>query len=192
MNWLLNPLNLHWISIVLWLTWLALWILAARGSRQAERSEGALSRSAHLAVMGTAFALLYAPPFSSGLARAWWPTRLASVGLFVQTGGFALALAARKHLGRNWSGSVQLKVEHEVVQNGPYALVRHPIYGGLLTAILGSAAVAGHLQGLLALPLMLAAYLRKIGMEERLLIGALGQKYESYRQRTKALVPFLL
>jgi protein-S-isoprenylcysteine O-methyltransferase Ste14 len=187
-------ISLRTISIGLWLTWLALWIAvaAARGSRRAERSEHPLSRAGHLAVMAVAFTLLYAPPFTATLARIWWPMRLAVAGLVIQMAGFALALAARRRLGRNWSGAVQLKVDHEVVQDGPYSFVRHPIYAGVLTAMLGSAATMGHIQGLLAVPVMLAAYLRKIGMEERLLVGALGPQYESYRHRTKALVPFLL
>ena len=72
------------------------------------------------------------------------------LGLLMVVAGLAFAIWARVHLGRNWSGTVTVKENHELIRSGPYAIVRHPIYTGLLLAVLGTAIVFGEWRGLLA------------------------------------------
>jgi len=97
---------------------------------------------------------------------------------------------ARVHLGGNWSGIVTIKHDHELIANGPYAIVRHPIYTGLLVAFIGSAMARGEWRGVLAVLVAWLALWRKLRVEENWLAERFGQQYEAYRRRVPALVPF--
>ena len=105
--------------------------------------------------------------------------------------GLAFSIWARRVLGRNWSAIVTLKEGHELVTRGPYALVRHPIYTGLLLGFLGSAIARGRWSGLLATALFFLSALRKYRLEERWMWERFGDDYDAYRSRVKAIVPYL-
>ncbi len=105
--------------------------------------------------------------------------------------GLLLAVWARRLLGRNWSGRITLKVEHELIRSGPYRVVRHPIYTGLLGMYAGAAIVSGQLHALIGLALAVGAYLRKIRLEETNLLKGFGADYRTYRSETWALFPGL-
>jgi protein-S-isoprenylcysteine O-methyltransferase Ste14 len=105
--------------------------------------------------------------------------------------GLSLAIWARVTLGGNWSARVTLKENHELIQRGPYRLVRHPIYSGLLLMILGTAVLAGRVGGFIALAFCFCGFWVKLRQEERLLAQHLSG-YSEYMRRTKALVPFIL
>src|SRR5215467_12702020 len=85
------------------------------------------------------------------LLAAWW---IARVGVALTAIGLGFTVWARVQLGRFWSGTVTLKEGHELVRTGPYAVTRHPIYTGLLLALIGSAMARGTLGGLLGLVLL--------------------------------------
>jgi len=104
----------------------------------------------------------------------------------------ALAIWARRHLGRNWSGEVRIRDDHQLVQSGPYRLIRHPIYTAMFAMYTGTALVSGELHALLAIAVLAVAYWRKIRLEERALSAALGATYDSYRRGTWALIPWLV
>ena len=87
---------------------------------------------------------------------------------------------ARVHLGRNWSGSVTVKEGHELIRSGPYRYVRHPIYTGLLAAVLGSAIASGTVRALLGLLIIAAALLRKLRVEERFMRETFPGEYQRY------------
>ena len=89
------------------------------------------------------------------------------LGVAAVAAGLAFTVWARICLGRNWSGTVTLKQDHELVRTGPYRFVRHPIYTGLLVAIAGSAVVRGEWRAALALVIAFAALWRKLRLEER-------------------------
>ena len=95
------------------------------------------------------------------------------------------------HLAGNWSGTVTLKQDHELVRSGPYALVRHPIYTGILLATIGAVVANDRWSAVLALALMAAAFLRKIATEERFMAEAFGPAYADYRRATARLVPYV-
>jgi protein-S-isoprenylcysteine O-methyltransferase Ste14 len=90
------------------------------------------------------------------------------------------------------SGRVTIKEQHELIQNGPYAIVRHPIYSGFLLAILGTAIVHGELRGLLALPVAVVGWTLKLRLEESFMAQQFGTAYLDYKRRVKALVPFVV
>jgi protein-S-isoprenylcysteine O-methyltransferase Ste14 len=106
--------------------------------------------------------------------------------------GFAITVWARLILGSNWSATVTVKENHELVTRGPYRLVRHPIYSGLLLAIVGSALPRDDLRAVAAVLLFLFGTLRKAGIEEGRMIGTFGDAYRAYRQRTKMVIPYIL
>ena len=113
-------------------------------------------------------------------------------GLALVLAGLLFAVWARAHLGSNWSGTVTLKEGHELVRSGPYAMVRHPIYTGLLAALLGSAVMKGEVRSLIALALIAVALLVKLRLEERWMVERFGEDYRRYQREVKGLIPFVV
>ena len=109
-------------------------------------------------------------------------------GVAIQAMGAALAIWARVLLGRNWSGIIDIKAGHQLIRSGPYRLVRHPIYTGLLVMYLGTAVVTGEWLALPGVVAAMLAYARKIGLEEAALEAAFGEEYAVYRRDTRPLV----
>jgi len=112
----------------------------------------------------------------------------------VQSGGsrFLQAGLVLMTLGRNWSGLVTIKQDHELIQRGPYQLVRHPIYTGMLVGMLGTAFIYGIARcfvGVLAVGL---AFWLTMQIEERFMLQQFGAQYADYRQHVRALIPFVL
>jgi protein-S-isoprenylcysteine O-methyltransferase Ste14 len=177
---------------VLWLAWLAYWMAAARDVKPAQRQESHASRLVTIALIMPAAVLLAVP----GARLHWLGTRFLPdtmitywLGLLVVLAGLAFAVWARMHLGRNWSGIVTVKENHELIRSGPYAIVRHPIYTGLLLAMLGTVIVFGEWRGLLAFCLLTIAFLLKLRREERFMEENFPDTYPSYRAQVPALIP---
>lgn len=105
--------------------------------------------------------------------------------------GLAFAVWARQHLAGNWSARVTVKEEHQLVRTGPYRWVRHPIYTGMLLALLGTVIAVDTRLGLIAFALIIASFVRKLVIEERFMTATFGTDYERYRRETARLVPFL-
>ena len=105
--------------------------------------------------------------------------------------GLAFAVWARRHIGSNWSGTVTVKENHALVRTGPYRWVRHPIYTGLLTAILGTAICRGELRGVWGLALCTLAFVDQAAHEERWMREAFGEEYDRYRAEVPASRPVL-
>ncbi len=182
-----------WPIALLWLAWLALWAAWSVGTKQTVRRESRASRLAyHLPLL--AGAILFALPRLGG----WLALRLLPrsalwlwVGTALVAAGLGFAVAARAYLGRNWSGIVTLKQGHELIRTGPYRLVRHPIYTGMLLAFVGTAVARGDVRGLVALALVTASFLFKLRVEERFMAEQFPQEYPGYKARTPALIPGL-
>jgi len=102
-----------------------------------------------------------------------------------------LAVWARIKLAGNWSGTVTLKEDHEIVRTGPYRWIRHPIYSGLLLGLLGSAVALGDVRGLVALLLAVGAFWARIRLEERRLEDHFGAAYVEYRRASWAIIPLV-
>jgi protein-S-isoprenylcysteine O-methyltransferase len=103
--------------------------------------------------------------------------------------GVAIAIWARFHLGANWSSHPALKVGHQLVTTGPYALVRHPIYTGMIAGLAGTALVA--LPALIILPIVVIVFVWRVHREESLMLGQFPDEYPAYQARTWALIPFV-
>jgi len=179
----------------LWIAWAVYWFVASRGVKATRREESPLSRAAHIVPLGVAAWMLWAPQlpghflegrFLPATAATYW------TGVVIVVLGLLFAIAARNVLGRNWSGTVTLKENHELIRRGPYRYVRHPIYTGLLLAFAGSAIARGEWRGLVALAIAFIALCRKLKLEERWMIETFGDEYVRYRAEVRALIPFVL
>jgi protein-S-isoprenylcysteine O-methyltransferase Ste14 len=106
--------------------------------------------------------------------------------------GLAICLWARAVLGRNWSGTVTLKENHELIVRGPYRLVRHPIYTGILAMLLATAIQQGHIAGMIGVVIVFVSLWIKLIGEEELMRHQFPEQYPAYQQRVKRIVPFLL
>jgi len=179
---------------VIWIAWVASWIAASfwsgRTAKRATTCEIWIYRT-------TIFvgALLIAPWTAQvlGESRIW---QIGDYGAYALVGvmlvGLALTWWARIQLGHLWSSAITRKEEHRLVEAGPYALVRHPIYTGIITALLATAATEATLVALLGAVLIAVGLWVKARAEERFLLAELGpDAYESYRRRVPMLVPFV-
>ena len=180
---------------VMWLAWWAYWLACSGGAQRTTEREASTSRRIHLMLVGVAFALIFVPASCTGpLGWRWLPNVEPAFffGIAILGAGFAFAVWARHHLGSNWSGTITVKEKHELIRSGPYSYARHPIYTGWILGMVGSAIALGELRGVLAVLLFLGAYVRKVRIEEKWLIGHFGEAYMDYRKNVKALIPFVL
>lgn len=181
---------LYFCSIAGWAVFSLYWEAAAKNAAPAQRSESPWSRALHVFLVNIALIFIFIP--MTGLGR-YVPasSNIMIAGICVQTIGLFLAVWARRHLGRNWSGAIVIKVEHQLIRSGPYRFLRHPIYTGLLAMYAGPALVTGEWLALIGFAMAALAYWRKIRLEEAALETAFGPEYAAYRQDTWALVPGL-
>jgi protein-S-isoprenylcysteine O-methyltransferase Ste14 len=176
----------------LWFLWAAYWLLMARGTkRAASRARPTWALALVPVVAAIAIAMRARPALFAARIVPSSPA-IDAAGIAMAVAGFALAIWARRVLGRNWSGAPVIKEDHELVRNGPYRLVRHPIYSGLLLAVFGSCLSEGRVHGATLFVLVLLSLLWKSRVEEGLMARQFPEAYPEYRKRTKALVPFVL
>jgi protein-S-isoprenylcysteine O-methyltransferase Ste14 len=180
-----------WVSGLIWILFSLYWEIAAKNAAREKSSESPASRGLHVFMANAALLLLFVPV--PGLTRRYLPAPqvFVPIGLTIQTGALLLAIWARRHLGRNWSGRITIKVDHELVKSGPYRCVRHPIYTALLGMYAATALVSGEWHALLGFLLAAFAYWRKIRMEEANLAVAFGAAWGDYRRSTGSLLPGL-
>ena len=181
---------------LLWTALWVFWLFASLATKRSVRTQSVGSRFVQHVPVILAFFLLF--------GRNAWPYWLRQrvfpkadttplwVGLALTAAGIGFAILARLWIGRNWSSSVTIKEKHELIQTGPYRLVRHPIYSGLLLAFLGTAIVHGELRGFVGFPLAVLGWGFKLRLEESFMVQQFGNSYLDYKQRVKALVPFVI
>ena len=175
-----------------WVVFIAYWLFASMGVNRMERREPAGSMIGRVAVMIGAYWLLFQQDPGLGVLNdRMFPfdQRIFMAGVILTWSGVAFAIWARYHLGKFWSATVALRESHQLIRTGPYAHVRHPIYTGMLTAILGSALAVGRYRALVAFLARLAAFVVKSLQEEKLLESQFGAEFEEHRRRTGFFLP---
>uniref|UniRef100_Q02AE1 Isoprenylcysteine carboxyl methyltransferase n=1 Tax=Solibacter usitatus (strain Ellin6076) TaxID=234267 RepID=Q02AE1_SOLUE len=164
------------------------WLLGAIRSKPAVRRGSGAVRIMELCFLAIAFSLLFQ-------VRPWcelpFPLAVKWFGVILTFAGAGFAIWARFILGGNWSASVTVKRDHTLICSGPYGIVRHPIYTGLLLAALGAAIAFADLKSFLAPPLLAFAWRRKSLVEEEFMRNEFGDEYRAYATRVKALIPFV-
>jgi protein-S-isoprenylcysteine O-methyltransferase Ste14 len=181
------------IIVGLWIAWATSWLLAAWWSSTPQKSAGARREIGFRVVLGIGGLLLALPAHRyEGAMRLWHVNRAAAwtcVGLIVA--GFAFTWWARIHLGSLWSGRITRKADHRLVDTGPYGIVRHPIYTGILLAAYATMAAKGTALAIAgAIGLTLGLWM-KARLEEEWLRAELGaETYDAYRKRVPMVLPF--
>ena len=181
------------LVLAMWLAWAVFWTVAARHTKPARWRESIASRVLHVVPLLACAVLLAAPRWLPPIlsARVEPAGRLLPVlGAVIIAAGLGFAVWARAHLGRNWSGIVTVKEGHVLVRTGPYRVVRHPIYSGLLLALTGTAMAIGEWRDVLAVIFALIGFLWKIQVEEKRMRENFPE-YADYRRQTAALIPLL-
>ncbi|HUB74072.1 MAG TPA: isoprenylcysteine carboxylmethyltransferase family protein [Solirubrobacteraceae bacterium] len=172
--------------LAVWVVFWLYWLIASRSAKA--RAGGRRSFAPGLRIALVAFVLLRI--FRAG-GLTVHDAALRALGAIVLAGGLALAVWARVHLGRNWGMPMSEKDEPELVTSGPYRLVRHPIYTGILLGMLGTA-LATNLYWLVAFAVSAPYFLYSARVEEGIMARAFPSAYPGYRARTKMLIPFVL
>jgi len=176
----------------LWIVLVTVWLVGALQASPAVRRQPIRSRLAYVLLLVAASLLMWRRPFGLLGARFVPHTELVGwIGVGVAVLGIALAIAARVFLGRNWSGAVTVKKDHELIRRGPYAVVRHPIYSGILLGLLGTAIVVGEARVLIGVALFAVGFRVKSLAEEQFMEDQFGGEYGEYKRRVKALVPWV-
>jgi len=187
-----------WLIFLLWLTLVAYWVLSAGAVKRSIGSRWLWWRE--IALRLGLFALVVLTVRIAAAAHALPNARLYAIntstvmgliGFVVAALGIGLAIMARAYLGRNWGMPMSRKENRELVMSGPYAFARHPIYGGMLLAMLGS--TIGE-SAFWVLPLIVYGpyFILSARREERHLLEEFGDGYRAYMKRTKMLLPFVL
>ena len=188
----MNPVSAIGIA---WIAWFVSWWLAAGWSNPTVKQPEAGREIPYRLVVIAGIILLaglYPHRFSSELVLWRTGVTLGWAMVALAVAGFLFMWWARIHLGKLWSAGVQLKADHHVVETGPYGLVRHPIYTGIIVAGFASAILRGTVAGFLGALLMTVSWYIKARMEERFLREQLGaENYDAYARRVPMLVPFL-
>lgn len=180
------------IITLTWETLGILWLIGLGFTKRTVRTRAPGARLFYMLVALLAFLFLAGNKFDSGWFGApFVPASPAGewLGAAITLCGCVFAASARLTLGANWSGRPTVKVGHELIIRGPYALVRHPIYTGLLLAAAGTAIAIGKWSCLIGLLLLVIAFLLKISQEERLMLETFPHSYPGYRKRVRALIP---
>lgn len=183
------------ILLLLWLVWAAYWIASVVYERA-----GGMAKETERRVTGTGFVflilllLLLTPigyDWPLGALYHVTPPAVKILGLLVTGLGVTFAIWARARLGANWSGIPSVKKGHTLVTSGPYSVVRHPIYTGLMFGVTGSALVLGTYGSLVVILASAVVIAIRIRQEEKLMQERFGDEYTDYRKRAKTIIPWV-
>ncbi len=175
-----------------WIVFVAYWVASSLKTRRTVSKESLASRSGVLFLEVLGFVLLFSDTAGIGVLGHRLVHRtyaLAVVGVALTWIGIAIALWARRHLGRFWSAAVTLKEDHELIRTGPYAYFRHPIYSGIDLAAVGGAAAIDQWRCVAGAGLIVLCYWIKARKEESMLAAQFGEAFKEHCRHTGFLLP---
>jgi protein-S-isoprenylcysteine O-methyltransferase Ste14 len=181
---------MHVVDVVIFACWAAFWIywLVASIGVKAGQTRWTRFAGIRVGVILVVLLLLRGRGLKGhGVISDPW---LQGIGLAVFLLGLALAIWARVYLGRNWGMPMSRKADPELVTTGPYRYVRHPIYSGIILAMIGTTIAVG-LYWLVAVVLLGAYFVYSAIMEERFMADRFPDSYPEYKRSTKMLIPFI-
>ncbi|HEV2234587.1 MAG TPA: isoprenylcysteine carboxylmethyltransferase family protein [Terriglobia bacterium] len=180
---------------LLWILLVAIWLVSWMSAKRAVRRQSWSSRILQGSLVAGGYVLMFNHSLRLGPLQENFAPDTAAIawsGLAVTAAGIYLAIWARFAIGRNWSGTVTVKEDHQLIRRPPYTLVRHPIYSGILLASLGTALAAREYRGLVGMVLVFIGFWVKLRLEEQFMTEQFGTEYTRYKQEVKALIPHLL
>jgi protein-S-isoprenylcysteine O-methyltransferase Ste14 len=183
----------HW-TWLLWLLLAAVWLGSFPFVKRTVHKQPTSSGFQQTALFLVGLYLIFGSPshpdwFNQPVLTVTLSYALAGLGVVLC--GIGFSIWARLTLGENWSGLPSIKQNHTLILRGPYRIVRHPIYTGMLVALLGSALQHGLVRSFLGVLICGVALWLKVSVEEQFMVQCFGGEYLRYRRDVSALVPFL-
>jgi protein-S-isoprenylcysteine O-methyltransferase Ste14 len=178
-----------------WIIFVLVWLLGAVSTKRTIYRESSAERARYWLVLVIGyFLVIKSSSLPSPLDWLIVPhsSSSTSISVVLCVSGLLFAIWARVILGRNWSGVITLKEGHELIERGPYRVVRHPIYTGILAMFAGTAIAIGYFGGFLGLLLVFVSFWLKLKREEDLMLKHFPDKYAAYQRRVKRIIPFLV
>ena len=175
-----------------WGLWVILWLAMAFLSKSTKRRESPAQRLGHVVPAVLGFLLIFHQGFGGAVLTLRIVPEHAALNatcVLATIAGLVFSVWARLALGSNWSGTVTIKKDHKLIRTGPYRWIRHPIYTGMLAALLATAITQGLLSGLLGFCLVYVALFRKARREESFLAQEFGPGFDEHKQHTGMFLP---
>jgi protein-S-isoprenylcysteine O-methyltransferase Ste14 len=188
---------MHPVLIVIGIGWVAFWVYWLVASLSAKASRGRWGSFAGARVLLiVVVAYLIRSNWGGGGLRTGHNAALAGpvlegIGLALWVAGLGLAIWARLYIGSNWGMPMTRRQEPDLVTTGPYRFIRHPIYTGIITAMIGTA-LATTVFGLIVVAILAAYFIFSATREEKFLAGQFPGTFPAYKAKTKMLIPFVL
>ena len=188
------------ISIVglCWLIFFIWWGVSALFTKKSVTKRGWWWRIYLMIVLILAFIFINKSKTNPGIAKELFINTffvaaplISIIAAIFAVAGVSLAIWARIYLGRNWSGYVTYKKNHELVTSGPYKYIRHPIYSGVMLMLIGTwlSFPTDWFSGLFIIYIII--FLWRTKREEKIMIRLFGKRYKDYMKRTKRLIPWI-
>jgi protein-S-isoprenylcysteine O-methyltransferase Ste14 len=178
----------------LWLVFALYWLVSALKRKRTKERESFGHRLLYVIPLALTITILFRD--NGGLRHTWMAVRfvpdtsaMQTLGVLLTAAGVFIAIWARYHLGANWSGTVTLKEGHELIRTGPYRSIRHPIYTGILIALLGTAIAIGEVRALIGVVIAWGSFYIKATREESLLVKEFGSNFVEHQHRTGMFLP---
>jgi protein-S-isoprenylcysteine O-methyltransferase Ste14 len=176
-----------------WIAWVLYWLFMAFATKRTIERGGFVGYRLVTLIFFAACVAIGRLLDVSAQSQLWQATlALGVVSDCIVLAGAAFTVWARITLGRNWSAEVTFKQDHELIESGPYALARHPIYTGLIVMALGTAINYGRAVGFALLLALCGGLWWKARQEERVMSRHFPDAYAEYRTRVHAIIPFVL
>jgi protein-S-isoprenylcysteine O-methyltransferase Ste14 len=177
----------HWS----WGAFIAVWIVTALRVKRTRSTESFRGQLTYRVITVLGAVLVFATRLDGvpNLPIVPWSPVLLDIGAALTVIGILFACWARFHLGRNWSGNITIKSDHELIRTGPYARIRHPIYTGIFIAILGMCFVTDLWRSVLGFALIILGFWIKARREEAVLAQEFGPKFTEHQRLTGMFLP---
>jgi protein-S-isoprenylcysteine O-methyltransferase Ste14 len=190
----MDPLARNIITVC-WGAFFVVWVLAALFTKRTVYHESGARRLRYMIPIALGWFLVFrgyrlGTPFNIQVIPQTEAILVAAAILCLC--GLGFCLWARAVLGRNWSGTVTLKEDHELIVRGPYRVVRHPIYTGLLAMLVATAMEQGHLAGMIGFVVAFMSFWIKSSYEEEVMHKQFHEQYAAYQERVRRIIPFVL
>ena len=187
-------MNVRAITSVCWIVIWVYWSFGAPRRRPSKRKVARTFTVLNTGLLYLSFLLVWlgrSVPGSRGLLVVPQAILIYVAGTVFTIIGVVFAIWSRQLLSTNWSGAVAITEGQQFIRSGPYAIVRHPIYTGLLLALFGTTLVASTIGSLLGFVLAILSLWQKAAIEEQFLVVEFGERYINYQREVKFLIPFI-
>ncbi len=178
----------------MWFATFAYWLISSFSVKKSVKKQSGWERILYILCVILAYSMLFGNYFNfSSLEKPILPQNHSwkVTGMIFCAIGLIFAILARIWLGKNWSGRITIKENHELIQSGPYAITRNPIYSGFLLAFIGCSMSLGLFKGYLGIFFLVICILIKISKEEAFMLEVFGEKYSVYKKKVKRLIPII-